>query len=482
MPRESSTNGIPRIRVIVPRKSAVKKAAADFDPNKEQTFRYDMREHDRLPHVVKFSGGRSSGMLLLLLLENGLLKPERGDVVIFNNTSAEHPATYEFVRELKALSEEKYGVPFLWTEFQTYEDVIRGRWARMPSYRLVRPEPFSAECPDGYHWRGEVFEEFMSWKAYVPNLFRRVCTEAMKLFVTREFLRDWLAAGEAIERLGHYGQNGSRVQDDDMMEMHKANGGAVPRWVLLNKREFIRSRPPFRPEQKFADFSSATGKICNPLLEGCALGGRVEVSGDKCVEYVAFVGFRADEPVRISRMRARNNGAADEESVHEKNRPEGEYVYAPLDHFHIRKEHIVKFWRGRKPQLLLPDDANLSNCVFCFLKGPTNIRDLVARQEKIDASLPKHLRSEPDTPSDIGWWAKMEKKYGRNLEDEERTVTKVNENGKPPENPIIGFFGMGRGGNYAFLQQKGLEARANPRHRPAPLSDGDESVSCECTD
>ena len=479
MSREATQTGIPRVRVVVPRKSAAKQATAEFNPDRELVFRYDMREHERLPHVVKFSGGRSSGMLLLLLLENEILKPERGDVVVFNNTSAEHPATYEFVREFKAISEGEYGVPFLWTEFQTYEDVFRGRWARMPSYRMVRPEPFSAERPDGHHCRGEVFEELMSWKAYVPNLFRRVCTETMKLFVTREFLRDWLTAGTGIERLGHYGRE-ARVRDEDMQEMHRASGGAVPEDVLLEKREFIRGRPIFRPAQQFADFSTAAGKICNPLLDGRARGGRVEVNGDNRVEYVAFVGFRHDEPVRVARMRERNYGTADEESVHEKNRPEGEYAYAPLDDFKIRKEHIAEFWRDRKPRLLLPDNANLSNCVFCFLKGASNIRDLVARQEKIDKSLPARLRSVAGTPSDVGWWVDMEEKYGRDLKREKRKITRVN--GEVPEKPIIGFFGMGGGGTYAFLRTKGLEARAHPRRPLKPISLGEESVSCECTD
>lgn len=53
------------------------------------------------PHVVKFSGGRSSGMMLMRLLEQGKLNPTRGDVIVFNNTSVEHPATYEFTRKLK---------------------------------------------------------------------------------------------------------------------------------------------------------------------------------------------------------------------------------------------------------------------------------------------------------------------------------------------------------------------------------------------
>ena len=41
------------------------------DPSKEYQFRYRSKKHSSLPHVVKFSGGRSSGMLLFALLENG---------------------------------------------------------------------------------------------------------------------------------------------------------------------------------------------------------------------------------------------------------------------------------------------------------------------------------------------------------------------------------------------------------------------------
>ena len=53
---------------------------------------YDSLDQRELPHVVKFSGGRSSGMMLMLMLEQERLNPKRGDVVVFNNTSAEHPA------------------------------------------------------------------------------------------------------------------------------------------------------------------------------------------------------------------------------------------------------------------------------------------------------------------------------------------------------------------------------------------------------
>ena len=40
------------------------------------------------PHVVKFSGGRSSALAALALAENGTPDPERSDLVLFTNTSA----------------------------------------------------------------------------------------------------------------------------------------------------------------------------------------------------------------------------------------------------------------------------------------------------------------------------------------------------------------------------------------------------------
>lgn len=54
-----------------------------------------------IPNIVSFSGGRTSAMMLLKLLEQGKLQPWRGDCVVFNNTSAEHAATYGFVSRIK---------------------------------------------------------------------------------------------------------------------------------------------------------------------------------------------------------------------------------------------------------------------------------------------------------------------------------------------------------------------------------------------
>ena len=151
---------------------------------------YDSAEHELLPHVVKFSGGRSSGMLLLLMLEQKLLDPERGDVVVFNNTSAEHPATYDFVRACSECAENQYKIPFFWVEYATYEDARYGEWSRRSGYRLVNERPLEDSNPAGYRWRGEVFEELVSFQGFLPSRHTRICTAHLKLRATNEFLAD----------------------------------------------------------------------------------------------------------------------------------------------------------------------------------------------------------------------------------------------------------------------------------------------------
>ena len=91
-----SINNVPKLKIAQDiRKSRV------FEPNAVYNFYYETEIHKEIPHVVKFSGGRSSAMMLFTLLEAGILNAERGDVIVFNNTSAEHPKTYEFTQKCK---------------------------------------------------------------------------------------------------------------------------------------------------------------------------------------------------------------------------------------------------------------------------------------------------------------------------------------------------------------------------------------------
>ena len=425
-----------------------------YNPSASYKFYYEHKSHSETPHVIKFSGGRSSGMLLVILLENKILKPERGDVVVFNNTSAEHASTYDFAAECKKLTE-SYGVPFFWIEFQTYEDAIRGEWTRMPTYRLVNAEPYSAQNPNGYKHKGEVFEELLSLQSFVPNQHRRTCTSMMKVRATRNFLKDWFAVKSEIGRCGHYYEK-SMVNRDTIEKAHRQNGGKTPIEILMKKREFLISCVPHRPAQKFSDFTDVEININNPMLNGRRAGGRALLSGDNAVEYLSFVGLRADEPHRIGRMIKRNR--QDDEGDGD----DGEHLYAPLSAMGVCKQNIYDFWEAQSWGLDLPYDKNLSNCVYCFLKGSKNLVNIAQNESPQDDAVL--------TPANIRWWKDMEKKYGRNLREEGRDIkTKT-------EDSVIGFFGLNSSISYDKIAQR---AKSDTR------IDGDmdtESLPCDCTD
>ena len=403
----------------------VREPPPKHDPDKEYEFRYRSKQHSSLPHVVKFSGGRSSGMLLFALLENGLLDPARGDVIVFNNTSAEHPDTYRFVHDCMRTAR-RYGVPFFQVEFQTYEDSRQGEWTRLPTYRLVNEEPFSATNPDGFHWRGEAYEELLSWTGYVPNQFNRICTRHLKLEVTRNFLKDWLAARPSIPRLGHFG-NGSRIDPHITYRRHKSNQGGVPKDIFLRKRAYAWARPHFRPEQRYDTFVPEWVPFDNPSLRGKTLGDKAwfgKKGNERGVEYVAFIGLRGDEAHRVQRVGARSDSEAGYE---------GEHVYMPLSDMAVTRDDVNAFWDRQDWDLTLPNSAGLSNCVFCFLKGLANLQHVCERMEDAATADVPGFGPLAGTPCDLAWWNRIEREYGRDLLAEKRKVR--------GNSTRIGFFG-----------------------------------------
>ena len=397
-----------------------------YDADKTYPFRYRAKHHKTLPHVVKFSGGQSSGLLLFILLENGLLKQERGDVVVFNNTSCEHPETYKFVAECKKRVESA-GIPFFLVQFQTYEDAREGEWQRIPSYRLVNERPFSEDNPDGFRWRGEVFEEMLSSKAYLPNQFRRVCTKSLKLETTRQFLRDWFASKESIPQQGH-GLDESQVDTNQLYRRHIRNRGAVPKDVLLAKKQFALNQPTSRPKQIYKEFSPAASTFENEVVKSKVFGKKVWF-GDGGLEYVAFIGLRGDEQLRVARVETRSS------NPHANVGYEGEQVYMPLATMHIGKEDVNAFWEQQSWKLDLPQNGALSNCVYCFLKGVGNLAQVHSAMEAQKKGSIEGFGTTIDTPCDIDWWVKKEREYGRDLELEKRKRT------NPDASSFIGFFG-----------------------------------------
>ena len=216
---------------------------------------YDIDQHREYPHVVKFSGGRSSGLLLLTLLENNLLKPERGDVVIFSNTSAEHPATYDFVCKMKRATE-KCNIPFFIVQLHTIETVAYGEWRRKLTYRLANGKPASLDNPYGYNYRGEVFEEAIAWNGMLPSPHARICTTLMKMFVTRVFLSDWFGGRHEIQALGH-GRDFPQVEVENLYQEHLRSRGKMSLEEFANRYKILSNRTGARPAQRFRDYTKA---------------------------------------------------------------------------------------------------------------------------------------------------------------------------------------------------------------------------------
>ncbi len=400
-------------------------------------------------------------MLLFTLLENGFLQQERGDVVVFNNTSCEHPETYKFAAECKRIVESQYGIPFFFVQFQSYEDARQGEWRRLPTYRLVNEKPWSEANPDGFRWRGEAFEELLSLKAYLPSQFRRVCTSSLKLEITRQFLRDWLASKESIPRLGH-GLQASQVDVDEMHVRHVRSRGGVPKSILAAKREYVLSRPTGRPEQRYGDFSAPARPFENPALSGKVFGQKAWF-GTGGIEYVAFIGLRGDEQLRVARVEAR---ASD---IHANADYKGEHVYMPLTQMHIAREDVNRFWLQQGWGLKLAADGALSNCVYCFLKGVGNLKQVHGAMETRKRRKVRGFGSTIDTPCDIEWWQRMERTYGRDLVQEKRERT--NENASD----FIGFFGASSGFSYELLATSAGNGEDLSRFQNTVLP-------CDCTD
>ena len=392
---------------------------------------YRCESHTKLPHIVKFSGGRSSAAMLFKLLESNALTADRGDVVVFNNTSAEHPATYDFVRECKKVCEVKHGIPFFLVEYCTYEDASHGQYIRIPTFRLVNAEPHSKENPNGYRWRGEVYEELLSWNGVVPSIFQRTCTVALKMQTTRNFLKEWFLNAPETRRKGHFA-DGSSIDPNELYRRHVKYRGEVPKEVFVKKKRFVLSQKHFRESQSWGDFSSSFRPYFNESVSKMVFGDTVLFGGD-AVQYIGVVGLRSDEEMRFTKLLLRSDPARkDNDYV-------GENVYAPLVDHECVEADVVRFWKNRPGKLELDETLPLSNCTFCFLKGIENLRLVEDHFNKqADASL-------IGSPCDLKWWAGIEKKYAKDFDAEGKTTRK-----EVPDN-VIGFFGARSGYLFKYL-------------------------------
>lgn len=341
---------------------------------------------DQGPIKVNVSGGRSSGMLLAGLLEHGQLKAIRGDFVVFNNTSAEHPATYDFLGKLMRTCRDEFGIPFFSSRYCTCEIVKNSGESEGIAKRR---ETYILEMPGDFKMDGSAFEEMVLYRRRLPNLFQRSCTANMKI---RNSAKLWTDLKRHITEngfsppLGHKAGR-SRMSLTKAWEIHQRLGGKEE-WAKF-KRMFLKlsKYPTHRPSQSFGEFGGGDWTSPFPLDE-----------------HVSVIGFRADEPRRVSKMRGKD--AQYQGGVSN--------AIFPLHRAGITKADVNRFWEMQDPSLqpLFPTNLNVSNCTYCFLKGSTLV-ELEAGKASWEKTLPPDLRAQCELygPHQIQWWIDMEDKY-----------------------------------------------------------------------
>lgn len=164
-----------------------------------------------LMRVASISGGRSSAMMLKILIDNGF-GSEPGDIVCFCNTGREHNATLDFVQECSI----RWNIPIIWLEYRsqkpkfevvTYETAARRETGSRPFYELLS-----------------------SGRGILPNPVKRFCTAELKIKTVRRYVRTVLKHRGLIPTF-----IGLRYDEPTRVARKKAQNaaGKEPEWVEM---------------------------------------------------------------------------------------------------------------------------------------------------------------------------------------------------------------------------------------------------------
>ncbi len=117
--------------------------------------------------LISFSGGRTSGYMLHQILEaNGGL-PDTTKIV-FTNTGREDDATLDFVRDCSV----RWNCVIDWLEYRRVDGKV--------AFEKVNHNSASR--------KGEPFEAVLSSSGILPNVFRRYCTQELKVRTIKRYL------------------------------------------------------------------------------------------------------------------------------------------------------------------------------------------------------------------------------------------------------------------------------------------------------
>jgi len=256
---------------------------------------------------------------------------------------------------------------------------------------------------------------------------------------------DWFAIKKNTGRLGHWYQNSKVRANDD------------PTRKKLSR--YVSRQPYVRASQKFQQYTSARlVRVRNANLQGKSFGGTAVMQGSDPVEFVSIIGLRKDEAMRVARVKERNR-VHSFDSQHDKRFANGEHVYTPLYDADISRKDVVEFWSKQSWDLEIPHEINLSNCVFCFMKGRKLLTKIAAKVSEME--LPESFL---EGPASIDWWAYIENAYTRRVDSKRNAGSSTR----------FGFFGADSTVSYESIRDQAQSE--------IDFSDNFESLPCACTD
>jgi len=131
------------------------------------------------PALISFSGGRTSALMLRLILDaHGGTLPD-GLFVTFANTGKEREETLRFVHECSS----RWAVRVHWLQYTTR------RLTTDDGKPLPFDERFEVVGFNSAARLGEPFEDLIRSKGYLPNAVTRFCTQDLKIRVMLHFMR-----------------------------------------------------------------------------------------------------------------------------------------------------------------------------------------------------------------------------------------------------------------------------------------------------
>ena len=263
----------------------------------------------------------------------------------------------------------------------------------------------------------------------------------------RSFLLDyWAAERNEYFQIPELGDCNSTLTEQDLLARYRKNGrGVESDDEYLAKVRYCLAQPKVR----WPGLLSGDGRYLDDYM---SFDFKHKYFGRGKLEYVDYLGLRADEPTRVTRVCESYNGEVEKEAQ------AGAWIECPLYEAGITKADVDEFW---DPLHFKPPNRMISNCVYCFLKGTENLYNVMDYMNK-DWFTDEYK----NTPMDIQWWIDMEQKYGHKI-----SRLKQNKNNElfPIEDHRIGFFGVKSEMSYLHL--------ANNR------ADIDlPSTDCRCTD